>query len=136
MENCIFCKIIKGEIPSTKVYEDDEFFAFLDISPSNIGHTLLIPKKHSDTFIETDDKVLENYLVTAKKVSIAVKKAVNADGLNIMINNDKAAGQIVFHTHLHIVPRFISDGYKHWGKKSYKEGEKEEIAEKIKSEIK
>lgn len=132
MTDCLFCKIIAGEIPSTKVYEDDTVFAFLDIHPVNIGHTLVIPKVHHTNLYDTPDETLTHMMTVVKKLSIAIKSALNADGINIEMNNDPVAGQIIFHTHLHIVPRFEGDGFKHWhGARNYNEREAEEIAQKI-----
>ncbi|MDD2935254.1 MAG: HIT family protein [Candidatus Pacebacteria bacterium] len=136
MKNCLFCKIIKGEIPSTKVYEDENIFAFLDINPNNIGHTLVIPKKHSRNILDIEERDLKNVIMGVQKISQAIKKAVSADGINVMNNNEPVAGQVIFHTHFHIIPRFESDGYKHWkGKTKYAEGEAEQVAEKIRKEI-
>ena len=132
METCIFCKIIKGEIPSSKIYEDKEVLAFLDIHPINIGHTLVVPKKHSEKFSETDDKQLEILIKNVKKIANIIQKAVNADGYNIGINNEKAAGQLVFHTHFHIIPRFENDKLKHWQGKNSTAEELKEMQEKIK----
>lgn len=133
MNDCLFCKIVSGEIPSTKVYEDDTILAFLDIHPVNIGHTLVIPKAHHTNLYETPDETLAQMLPIIKKLSIAVKKAMNADGINIEMNNDPVAGQIIFHTHIHIVPRFSGDGFTHWhGARGYYEGEVTEVAQKIK----
>jgi histidine triad (HIT) family protein len=135
MNDCLFCKIIKGEIPSTKIYEDENSFAFLDINPVNPGHTLLVPKKHSRNIFDTDDEVLKQLAPTLKKLSIAVKDGASADGVNIHINNEPAAGQVVFHTHIHIIPRFTGDGVKMWKGGEYKQNEIEKIAEKIKNMI-
>lgn len=136
MENCLFCKIVAGEIPSTKVYEDDTVFAFLDIRPVNIGHVLIVPKVHSSNLYETADETAAHMMIVAKKLAIAVKKALNADGINIEMNNDSAAGQIIFHTHLHIIPRFEGDGFMHWhGARGYNEGEADEVALKIQSSL-
>jgi len=131
MTECIFCKIVKGEIPSEKVYEDDTVYAFLDIAPINKGHTLVIPKQHYEKFLETDNPALADLTTKTKKIAKAVKKAVRADGINIGINNDKAAGQLVFHTHFHIIPRFDNDGLKTWPNKEYEEGEMPDYAKKI-----
>ena len=134
MESCLFCKIIAGEIPCTKVYEDDTVLAFLDIHPVNIGHTLVIPKAHHANLYETPDETLAHMMPVVKKLSIAVKGALNADGINIEMNNDPVAGQIIFHSHLHIVPRFSGDGFTHWrGARGYNEGEVAEVSEKIKN---
>lgn len=131
--NCIFCKIIAKEIPSHVVYEDDDTLAFLDIHPNNPGHTLVVPKKHSENLYDMDDHHLAAVMRTAQKVAIAVKKGVGAQGINLAMNNEEAAGQVIFHPHLHIIPRFTEDGYRHWPKRDYKEGEAETIAEKIRA---
>lgn len=132
METCLFCKIVSGEIPCTKVYEDDTVLAFLDIHPVNIGHTLVIPKKHYPNLYETPNETLAHMMIIVRKISIAIKKALNTDGINIEMNNDSTAGQIIFHTHIHIVPRFQGDGFTNWnGSRDYREGETVQVAEKI-----
>jgi len=135
MEDCIFCKIIEGEIPSLKVYEDEDVYAFLDNGPINAGHTLVIPKKHSRNALEMNSN---EFALLAKKIHLvatAVKKATDAGGVNITFNNESAAGQVVFHTHAHIIPRFKNDGYKMWGSGEYTVGEAEEVAEKIREAL-
>ena len=92
---CIFCKIVAGEIPSAKIYEDEDVVAFLDINPTAKGHTLVVPKKHVATFLEADDETIEKLIKVSRDVGKAIVKAMNADGLNIGINNGKAAGQII-----------------------------------------
>src|SRR3989344_7777600 len=134
MNECVFCKIVKREIPSDKIYEDDNFFAFLDINPNNPGHTLVIPKKHYKNIYDLPDEILCAIGPIVKKISIAVKKGVNADGINIIMNNDGAAGQIVPHAHFHIIPRFADDDLRHWPGKSFLKEESAKIAEKIKNE--
>jgi len=130
--SCLFCKIIAGEIHCTKVYEDDTVLAFLDIHPVNIGHTLVIPKAHHTNLYYTPDETLAHMMTIAKKLSVAIKSALNADGINIEMNNDPIAGQIIFHTHLHIIPRFSGDGFTHWhGAREYNEGEDTKVAQKI-----
>lgn len=135
MEDCIFCKIVKGEIPSNKVYEDSKYLAFLDISPVNPGHSLVIPKAHFRNSLETPDKILLEILKIGKKIGKALQ--VNgAEGINLSFNNESASGQIIFHTHLHVIPRFKDDGHMPWqGKTQYKEGEREEVAKRIISAI-
>lgn len=137
MENndCIFCKIISGEIPSYKVYEDDKVLAFLDINPINPGHTLLIPKEHYENTLETPDELLQHMLATVKKITPAILQAVGVEAWNLGVNSGKESGQIVFHTHWHIMPRFESDGHQHWHGKPYQEGEAEEVTKKIKNNI-
>lgn len=112
MNNCIFCKIISNEIPSCKVYEDDNFLAFMDINPISIGHTLIIPKHHCKNALDTPDDVASKIYHIVVKVAKAVKKAFNADGINIVQNNEASAGQVVFHSHIHIIPRYENDNVK------------------------
>ncbi len=135
MDNCIFCKIIKGEIPCTKIHEDENTLAFLDINPINKGHTLIIPKSHHQNLYEIPDILLGEIMSKTKGIAKTVKKVLGADGINIGQNNETAAGQVVFHYHVHIIPRFDNDGLKHWPGHPYLEGEAEEIAEKIKSAL-
>ena len=107
--NCIFCKIVNGEIPSHKVYEDEATLAFLDINPVSDGHTLVIPKKHSENIYDIREDSLQKVALTVQKVAKAVKTAFNADGVNILQANGATAGQAVFHYHVHIVPRKQGD---------------------------
>ncbi len=129
--DCVFCKIIKGEIPCAKVYEDDKIFAFLDIEPVNEGHTLVVPKRHHESLFELPEEFLSSGLGAIKKIAVAVQKAMDADGINIGMNNGRAAGQAVFHAHFHIIPRFENDGLEHWKRKSYQEREIEATARRI-----
>lgn len=131
MTDCIFCKIIKGDIPCSKVYEDEDFLAFLDIGPVNKGHTLIIPKEHHETLLDTPDYIMERIGPIIRKVAAAVKSVTGADGLNVMQSNNASAGQIVPHLHFHLIPRFQKDGFKHWPQGQYKEGEMEEYRTKI-----
>ncbi|MBW2996600.1 HIT family protein [Candidatus Woesearchaeota archaeon] len=133
MQDCIFCKIIKGEIPCTKVYEDDKVFSFLDISPVNKGHTLVVPKEHHKDLLDMPDSILAEVAKAAKKIAKAVVKTTRAVGFNLHQNNGPKAGQGVMHFHFHIIPRFEDDGLKHWPQGSYEEGEDKKIAEDIKS---
>ncbi len=109
---CIFCKIIKGEVPSYKVYEDDKTIAFLDIFPRSYGHTLVVPKKHFETIDEMDDEYLEALIKSVKTVSKLLKSKLNAQGYNIVSNNGKVSGQEVMHVHIHILPRYENDNIK------------------------
>ena len=133
MNECVFCKINRGDVSSNKVYEDDNFFAFLDINPVNLGHVLVVPKNHYENIYSAPDEILCGLGPIVKKIAIVVKKGVNADGINIIMNNDSAAGQIVHHAHFHIIPRFADDGFRHWIGKPYPNKEESaKIAEKIK----
>jgi len=136
MKDCIFCKIINKEIPSCIVYESKEVIAFLDISPINKGHTLVMPKKHYETFLDLPKSELEVLFGKIQEVTKAVIKATNADGFNLLLNNKRAAGQVVDHVHFHVIPRFENDGLKHWPHGKYNEGEDEKIATKIRSFLK
>jgi len=136
MEDCLFCKIIKGDIPSANIYEDDFSFAFLDINPVNIGHTLLLPKDHYENIFDIPDDLLMKLSVNSKKIAHALQKSLSTDGVNIISNNGRASGQLVFHSHIHIIPRYEADGFKHWkGKRGYNEGEADEVAERIKKSL-
>ncbi len=110
--NCIFCKIIAGEIPSAKVYEDDDVFAFLDISQVTKGHTLIVPKTHVKNIYETEEDVASRLFARVPKVARAIKKAFNPVGMNVLSNTGEFAGQSVFHLHIHLIPRYDeADGY-------------------------
>ena len=135
MEDCIFCKIINGEIPSNKIYESENFVAFLDIMPINPGHTLIVSKKHYENMDELPGELGEELLRVIKTVARAIVKAVNADGYNIGMNNGRAAGQLVMHAHIHIIPRFKEDGLKSWPQERMDDSKLREIGEKIKKEI-
>lgn len=135
MADCIFCKIIAGEMPAQKVYENDKIFAFLDITPVNPGHTLVLPRAHHVDLLETPDDVLADIITRTKKIAAAIMKAVKADGFNIGVNTKPAAGQAVFHTHLHIIPRFNGDGLKTWPHKKLAEEEMQKIQTAIKENL-
>lgn len=102
---CIFCKIVQREIPSHIIYEDESTLAFLDISPSTFGHTLVIPKKHYDTIYDVDQPTLHSLISSIQKVSKHIKNKTGCKGINIIQNNEEMAGQTVFHIHFHIIPR-------------------------------
>lgn len=135
MPDCIFCKIVRGELPSYKVYEDDKTFAFLDINPVNAGHTLVVPKAHSHNIFDIMPDDWAATAESARKVSIAIEKGLSADGVNIAMNNREHAGQLVDHPHLHVIPRFKGDGLKLMPQRKYLDGEAEASAEKIRSAL-
>ena len=110
MDECIFCKIVRNEIPSEKIYEDSDVIAFLDINPRNPGHTLILPKKHYQTLMEMPDKDMCNLFLIVKKISRILKEGMKADGISINQSNDKAAGQVIPHVHVHVIPRFYTEG--------------------------
>jgi histidine triad (HIT) family protein len=110
MKDCIFCKIVAGEIPCTKVFEDATTLSFMDISPLNKGHILIVPKEHFGSILEPDSDLYGHLYAVANRISKAVQAALNPDGINIMQLNGKAANQVVPHVHVHIVPRWHGDG--------------------------
>jgi len=135
--DCLFCKIIAGEIPCSKVYEDKLFIAFLDINPVHKGHLLIVPKRHFVNVLDTPDVEAAEIYKVARDLSKAVIEAVGCDGVNLVQNNNASAGQEVFHSHLHIIPRFENDGLRFASiKKEYDSfDEMGEMAEKIKSAL-
>lgn len=136
MENCVFCKIIAGIIPSTTVYEDDDFKAIMDISPAAKGHVIILPKKHVSNIYEMDDEIASKILIVAKKIATAVKDEFQCAGLNLLQNNGEAAGQTVFHYHMHIIPRKQGDKVTvTWEAGSYQDGEAAQIANALKKRI-
>jgi len=132
--NCIFCKIVKGDIPCAKIFEDDKVMAFLDIAPANKGHALIVTKNHYETLGEIPDDDLNDMMLKAKKIARAQSAALGNEGFNLLMNNKKVAGQLVLHAHMHIIPRFKGDGIKlNWRPKKYKDNNLEVFREKIKS---
>ncbi|HCC73800.1 MAG TPA: HIT family protein [Candidatus Komeilibacteria bacterium] len=129
--DCIFCKIVAGELPAAKVYEDKRFLAFLDINPINKGHVLVIPKEHHETLTNTPVDILKDLIAIVKTLAPAVVSGAGAAGFNLGVNNGKAAGQLVDHVHFHIIPRLDNDNLHPWPGKQYAEGEKESYAQRI-----
>ena len=107
--NCIFCKIANGEIPSTTLYEDEDFRVILDLGPATRGHALLLPKNHFANLFELDDETAQKAILVAKKMAGKMKDALGADGFNLVQNNGEAAGQTVSHFHMHLIPRYEND---------------------------
>lgn len=136
MHDCIFCKIIAGEIPSEKIYEDEKSLAFLDIMPASHGHTLVIPKEHYANFDEIPEDVLCRTISCAQKIGRAIKVALNLEGYNVDIHNGEVAGQSIHHLHIHIIPRRAGDGLALFPRGKYKKGEMEEVAGKIREQVK
>jgi len=113
MSDCIFCQIVSGQIPSSKVYEDEEVLAFLDITQVTKGHTLVIPKKHYRNMLEMDAEAASSLFARVPKIAKQLQEKLGSSGINIINNNEEAAGQTVFHTHVHLLPRFdATDGLK------------------------
>ncbi len=119
MSDCIFCKIIQGQIPCAKVYEDADIIAFLDINPFRPGHTLVVPKPHTPTLFDLQPEQSVALVRALQKIGKAVMEASGADGLNVFQNNYPAAGQTVFHAHWHLIPRHKDDGLQFWGQGTY-----------------
>lgn len=132
MTDCLFCKIVNKEIPADVVYEDEDVLAFLDIKPVSRGHTLVVPRKHSRDFLSTEDELLEALIPKIKKVGSAILKAVNAEGMNISTNHGAAAGQVIFHLHFHLIPRFRNDQLKPWPHSESEPETRNVLAEQIK----
>jgi len=134
-DDCIFCKIIDGSIPSEKIYEDSDVVAFLDINPTRPGHALVVPREHTKDFISSDPALLSRAIAGVQKVAGKVMSAMDADGFVLAALNGPAAGQEVFHLHFHVIPRKEGDGALiGFGPKTpYKEGEIAEVADKIRA---
>lgn len=135
--DCIFCKIVAGDIPCAKVYESETCLAFLDIAPVNGGHALVLPKAHFPTLMDVPSELGADLTAALTKVGKAVMEATGAEGLNLVQNNYEAAGQLVHHVHFHLIPRFSDDGLELWPQASYESQEEMSgLAEKIASLLK
>ena len=131
-ENCIFCKIAAGDIPSATIYEDDDFRVILDIEPASKGHALILPKEHYENLYELPDELAAKALVVAKKVISKMTDIVGCDGYNVLQNNGETAGQTVFHFHMHLIPRYEKDDVTiSWKQGTITEELKEEIVFKM-----
>lgn len=134
-ENCIFCKIANGEIPSKTLYEDARFRVILDLGPAAKGHALLLPKEHFANIGELPEDQTAEAFVLARKMAVRMQKRLHADGFNLVQNNGVAAGQTVFHFHIHLIPRYLHDGQKiGWEPGRPEEGELEEIRQLLAKE--
>lgn len=131
MEDCLFCQIVNGEVPSQKIAESDSFYAFLDINPISRGHCLVVPKEHSENFLDLPSEHGKEFIEFAKTVATAVKETVDAEGFNLGLNNGPAAGQAVFHAHFHVIPRWTDDGLSNWPGRNADGKELEALREKI-----
>lgn len=131
-ENCIFCKLANGDIPTSTLYEDDDFRVILDASPAAKGHALIIPKEHYANLYELDDELAGKALILAKKMITKLTGILGCDGYNIVQNNGEAAGQTVFHFHVHLIPRHKDDGVMlGWKMGELTEEDKEDILSKL-----
>ena len=135
-DDCIFCKIAKGEIPSATIYETSEFKVMLDVAPANKGHALIIPKEHFDNIFEIDGETAGKLFSLATVVARAIKEETDCDGMNIVQNNGEVAGQTVNHFHLHLIPRHKEDGINlTWKQNETKPEEQEALAKAIRKRI-
>ncbi len=133
--DCVFCKIVAGELPSTKVYEDDATIAFLTIQPTTSGHTLVVPKVHMRNIFDVTPETWGRVQETVRAVAHAIEKGLGADGVNINMNNREHAGQVVDHVHVHLIPRYKGDGLKLWPHHDRTDEEGEPTAEKIRAAL-
>ena len=134
--DCVFCKIIAGQIPCTKIYEDDELLAFLDVHPVSDGHTLVVHKEHTSQVDSTAPLAMARIGEVLPKLTASIKQAMNVDGYNVLCNNGVCAGQVVEHMHVHIIPRKANDGvFNQWPSFQYPDGRAAMIAEKIRQNL-
>ena len=132
MQDCIFCKIVRGEIPSVKVYESDSVLCFLDVAPAVRGHILVIPKMHVENILDVPEDMAASMHKAIRRVGRGIIQGLRADGFNVGMNNFQAAGQVVMHAHWHLIPRFQGDGLQLWPQHQYDSDEQmQNYAQKI-----
>ena len=134
-DNCIFCKLASGVIPTNSIYEDDMFRVILDAAPASKGHALIIPKEHYANIYEIDTEVAGEAMKLAKKMAVHMTEKLKCDGFNLVQNNGEIAGQTVFHFHLHLIPRYKdmkNDDILRWNKEIFTEAETKEICAELK----
>ena len=132
-DDCIFCKIAAGEIPSRKIYEDSDLIAIMDLNPTSKGHSLIIPKEHCTNIYDIDEDIAAKVMKTAKKLATKMTVALNCDGFNLLQNNGETAGQTMFHFHMHLIPRKAGDqAVPEWEHLSLSDDEMKEICDKMK----
>ena len=132
--NCIFCKLANGVFPTNFIYEDEDFKVILDANPATKGHSLILPKKHFKNILDADEEILKKALPLAKKLSNKLIDVLKCDGVNVLQNNNEAAGQAVFHLHIHLIPRY-KDEKEHiisWKPNKFSDDEMKNIAESLK----
>jgi histidine triad (HIT) family protein len=135
MSDCIFCRIAAGRAPAAKIIETPGVLAFLDIAPIHYGHTLVIPKKHYETFLDLPDELWLEMGQVSRRVAQGLRQAFFARGINLGMNNFDAAGQVVFHAHLHVIPRFLSDGLQLFPQGSYLPGDIERVGQQLRQAL-
>lgn len=134
-DNCIFCKLANGVIPTNTVYEDEDFRVILDASPATKGHSLILPKEHYANLYEIEEDAAAKAMKLAKRLAVHMKEVLHCDGINILQNNEETAGQTVFHFHVHVIPRYIgakNDDILHWVHEEFSEEEMKEILNTVK----
>ena len=133
-DNCIFCKIANGDIPSATLYEDEEFRVILDLGPASKGHALILPKEHYPNLYELPDELAGKAILLAKKMAVKMTKALDCDGFNVVQNNGESAGQTVFHFHMHLIPRYKNDqaGFG-WNVGELSEADREDILSRVRA---
>ncbi len=133
MAECIFCRIADGGVPAAKLIETDSVTSFMDLNPVNPGHSLVIPRRHATSLLELTDEELRDIILTVGRVAAAVRDATNSSAFNVLQNDGRAAGQVVQHVHVHVIPRRAGDGFAFgWRQLSYKEGEMNALHRAIK----
>lgn len=133
--DCIFCKIINKEIPADFIYEDERLVVFLNIKPINPGHSLVVPREHHENLLDTPPETLAAIAIKIPELAKGICAATGAAGFNLGVNNGAAAGQLVMHSHWHIIPRHADDGLEHWGSKAVLAADMKELAEKIRTAL-
>ena len=134
-DNCIFCKLANGVFPTNSIYEDEDFNVILDASPATKGHALILPKEHYANMFEIDDDILEKAAKLAKKIMTHEKEILGCDGYNLVQNNGEAAGQTVFHFHMHLIPRYSDNNESkmiNWKPNEFSDEEMKDICDKMK----
>ena len=136
-ENCPFCRIALGKAAASIVYEDEDVLAFMDLNPVNVGHTLVVPRRHWENIYEVPEETLTKLIAVVKRLCVAVKKTVDADGIKVIQLNGKAAGQVVFHLHFHVIPASSKSGVwvGHHGRLASERTELDETAQKIRANL-
>ncbi|MEW6388317.1 MAG: HIT family protein [Thermodesulfobacteriota bacterium] len=136
MRDCIFCRLAAGQLPAVKVLETPRVMAFLDLAPVHYGHTLVIPKEHYETFLDLPDDLWLEMGQVCRRVARALQTALFARGFNLGMNNFDAAGQVIFHAHLHVIPRYLSDGLHLFPQGNYAPGDMEKVGHQLRQAIK
>jgi histidine triad (HIT) family protein len=135
--DCVFCKILKGEIPAQKVYEDNRIVAILDINPVAQGHTLVLPKEHHETWTDLPADLAADLAKAAQTVARGVVKSTGAEGFNLLMNNKRCSGQAIDHAHFHVIPRKKDDGVKYnWQTRPYEPGQIEKVGDALRGALK